>query len=159
MRPISRKHLQECDTWLISFVKRISAPFARIALFIVFFWFGLLKIIYTSPANSLISALLEKTMPFIAFDQFIVLLGIYEMTIGAAFLFSRLERLAMILLLPHMLLTFLPLVLLIDISWQSFFVPTLEGQYIIKNLAIIALALGTAVHLHPLVSHHAHRKR
>jgi hypothetical protein len=28
--------------------------------------------------------------------------------------------------------------------------PTLEGQYIIKNLAIIALAMGIAAHLHPL---------
>ena len=42
-----------------------------------------------------------------------------------------------------------PLVLLPSETWQSFFVPTLEGQYIIKNLVIIAAAIGIAAHLHP----------
>jgi hypothetical protein len=28
--------------------------------------------------------------------------------------------------------------------------PTLEGQYIIKNLVIIAAGIGIAAHLHPL---------
>jgi len=30
-------------------------------------------------------------------------------------------------------------------------VPTLEGQYIIKNLALIAVAIGIASHLHPML--------
>jgi hypothetical protein len=29
-------------------------------------------------------------------------------------------------------------------------VPTLVGQYIIKNLVIIAAAMGIAAHLHPI---------
>ena len=37
-------------------------------------------------------------------------------------------------------LTFL--VLLPAVAWQQPFVPTLEGQYIIKNLAIIAVAIS-----------------
>jgi hypothetical protein len=40
--------------------------------------------------------------------------------------------------------------LLPAVTWQSFFVPTLEGQYIIKNLVIIALAIALASHLEPL---------
>ena len=31
-------------------------------------------------------------------------------------------------------------------------VPTLEGQYIIKNVVIIAAAMGIAAHLHPIES-------
>jgi hypothetical protein len=44
----------------------------------------------------------------------------------------------------------LPLFFLPEVSWQSAFVPTLTGQYIIKNVVIIALAMGIAAHLHPL---------
>jgi uncharacterized membrane protein YkgB len=33
-----------------------------------------------------------------------------------------------------------PLFLLPDIAWQSFLAPTLEGQYIIKNIVVVALA-------------------
>ena len=45
--------------------------------------------------------------------------------------------------------TFLPLILLPEITWRSFMVPTLEGQYIIKNLVLIAAAIvvgGTVRH-------------
>jgi hypothetical protein len=49
-----------------------------------------------------------------------------------------------------MFTTFGPLVLLTEETWQSFLVPTLEGQYIIKNLVIISTAIGIASHLHPI---------
>jgi len=44
----------------------------------------------------------------------------------------------------------MPLILLPQVTWSGILVPTLEGQYIIKNLAIIAAAIGIAAHLHPL---------
>ena len=82
-------------------------------------------------------------------SQFIVFFGIFEMIIGIAFLVPHLERLAIALLVPHMITTFLPLIFLQSITWQGFLTPTLEGQYIIKNLVIIALAMGIAAHLQP----------
>ena len=72
------------------------------------------------------------------------------MLIGVAFLIPGLERLAIALLIPHMITTVLPLILLPSITWQSFLIPTLEGQYIIKNIVIIALASALAAHLHPM---------
>jgi hypothetical protein len=39
-----------------------------------------------------------------------------------------------------------------ELTWQQPFIPTLEGQYIIKNLVIIALAFGVAAHTEPLAS-------
>jgi uncharacterized membrane protein YkgB len=120
--------------------------FARIALFIVFFLFGILKLFFLSPANPLVSGLLERTLPFITFHTFIILFGIYEMIIGIIFLIPGRERLALWLLIPHMFTTFLPLILLPSVTWQQPFVPTLEGQYIIKNLVIIALAMSLATH-------------
>ncbi len=145
------------DNTIIRAAQKISLPLARFAIFVVFFWFGILKVIGTSPANPLVQGLMEKTIPFMTFGQFIVLFGIYEMIIGIVFLFPKLVRLAIALLVPHMITTFLPLVLLPSVTWQEFFVPTLEGQYIIKNLVIIALALAIASHLEPTqATEHTH---
>ncbi len=142
--------LRHFDARIIQFIRAISSPLGRASLFVVFFWFGILKIIYVSPANTLVEALLVQSLPFIPFDTFIVFLGLYEMLIGISFLIPGLERLAIALLIPHMIATFLPLILLTHITWNAFFVPTLEGQYIVKNLVIFSLALGIAAHLHPL---------
>lgn len=143
-------NLEKFDTWFIHLLRRLSMPFARCALFIVFFWFGILKIFGTSPANPMVADLLHATMPFMDWNVFIVLFSIYEMIIGITFLIPKLERLAIALLVPHMIMTGLPLIFLTGMTWQGFFIPTLEGQYILKNLVIIALAVGVAAHLHPL---------
>lgn len=145
-----RSFLNNFDHWFIRFLRRISIPFARLALFIVFFWFGILKIFGTSPANPMVSDLLHATMPFMGWGTFIILFAIYEMCIGIAFIIPHFERVAIALLIPHMVMTFLPLVFLQGMTWQGFLTPTLEGQYIIKNLVIIALAMGIAAHLTPL---------
>jgi uncharacterized membrane protein YkgB len=49
-----------------------------------------------------------------------------------------------------MVTTFMPLFLIPQETWAGFFVPTLEGQYIIKNFVLIAAAIGIAANLHPL---------
>lgn len=130
----------------IELLRKISLPLARVSLFIIFFWFGFLKIIDTSPANPLVEALLAKTLPFVSFDQFIIFLGLWEMVIGITFLIPRTEKIAITLLIPHLFTTTMPLVLLPGVTWKSFLVPALEGQYIIKNLLIIALAVGITSH-------------
>jgi uncharacterized membrane protein YkgB len=65
-------------------------------------------------------------------------------------LFTREARLAIPLLFVHMITTAGPLVFLPTESWQAFLVPTLVGQYIIKNLVIIAAAVGIAAHVRPM---------
>ena len=57
----------------------------------------------------------------------------------------------MIPLLLHMIMTFMPLFMLPEVTWSAFLVPTLEGQYIIKNLVIISGAIGIAAHLQPFL--------
>lgn len=142
--------IKEIDTWAINTVKKISHPLARVALFIIFFWFGILKLFGQSPANTLVEHLLNQTMPWIPFSVFIIILGSFEMIIGILFLIPRAERIAILIMVLHMFTTFLPLVILPHDVWKHFLVPTLEGQYIIKNLVIIALALGVAEHLEPI---------
>jgi len=128
------------DLAVLGFIKKYNRLFARLALFIVYFWFGILKIFTISPADPLVQSLLEKTLPFISFHNFLILFALFEMLIGVLFLIRGAERLAVALLAIHLTTTFLPLILLPQITWQNWFVPTLEGQYIIKNVLIIALA-------------------
>lgn len=116
--------------------------FARLSLFVVFFYFGILKVFGLSPASPLVHSLFKETISFMSFPTFLIIFGLFECLIGILFITSRQERLVMILLVLHMITTFLPLFLLPEITWSRFAVPTIEGQYIIKNLVIIALAFS-----------------
>lgn len=140
------------DARVIETAQKLFLPFARFAIFVVYFWFGVIKIPNLSPANPLIAELLEKTLPFVTFEQFIVFFGILEVIIGILFLIPRLERVAIILLLLHMITTVMPMVLLPAISWDAPFLPTLEGQYMIKNIVTLALVIGIWAQLKPLSS-------
>ncbi len=147
-----QEQIETLDKNIIDFFGRIYLTAARVALFVVYFWFGFLKWFDVSPANPLVSDLLAKTLPFISFQHFILVLGTAEMMIGLAFLIPKLERIGLVLLVIHMFTTFMPLILLPAVTWQHWFVPTLEGQYIIKNLLIIALAIVIVSRIQPLVS-------
>ena len=143
------KELAATDSKIIHFVQRTFFPFARFSIFIIFFWFGALKVFDASPASPMVLALLSKILPFIAPLLFLKAFGLYEMCIGVAFLIPRFEREAILLLIPHLISTILPLFLLTSLTWSAPFIPTLEGQYIIKNILIAALAMGIAAHIRP----------
>lgn len=130
--------LNKIDLGLINFFRRAFVPTARFGFFVVFFWFGFLKVIGLSPANGVVQRLFENTIPFMEFSTFLVLFGLFECLIGILFLIKGAERIVMPLLLIHMITTFGPLVYLPEEAWQKFLVPTLEGQYIIKNIVFIA---------------------
>jgi len=114
----------------------------RLPLFVIFFWFGLLKVIELSPAKQLIIDTVFW-MPFLSAEAWVIVIGYWEMLIAIFFLTKRTTFLAMILLFLQMSGTFMPLILLPEISFQSSnpLLPTLEGQYIIKNIIIITAAL------------------
>ena len=114
----------------------------RIPIFIIFFWFGFLKIVDLSPAQELVQDTVYW-MPFLSAEMWTYVIGFWEVLIGVFFLFQKTTLIAMLLLLIQMSGTFLPLVILPEITFQDSnpFLPTLEGQYIIKNIIIITAAL------------------
>lgn len=138
------------DLKIINFFRRVWMPVSRFALFVVFFWFGALKVVGQSPASGVVKDLFYRTIPIMNFDTFLILFGLFECLIGILFLIKGAERVVIPLLFIHMVTTFGPLFLLRDAMWTDMLVPTLEGQYIIKNLVIIATAIGIASNLHPL---------
>lgn len=131
-------------------IQQITVLMARISLFVIYFWFGLLKVIGLSPASPMVTALFDKTVAHIpvvsmvSVGLFIVLFGLFEMLIGILFIIPEKERLATVLFTLHIFTTALSLFVMIGSPgspWTHILAPTLEGQYIIKNLALITCAL------------------
>ncbi|MES2517766.1 MAG: hypothetical protein V4585_06640 [Bacteroidota bacterium] len=114
----------------------------RFALFIVFFWFGFLKIIHISPAEQLVTNLYHATIySMMPIDKFLILLGVVECLIGILWMIPKLTKIAFWIFMMQMFTTFLPLLFLPKDTWQNMMVLTLTGQYIIKNVVLIASAL------------------
>ncbi len=143
-------NLQSIDHRFISFARNNYSWIARISLFIIYFYFGLLKIIGASPANELaIGFARHMGMGAYAYELYIILAFI-ECIIGILTLFPKLTRIAIFIMLGHMVLVCSPILLYPQAVWAAPFVPNLEGQYIIKNAALVALALGLAASTKPL---------
>lgn len=133
-----QQSVDRIDRRIAGWMRRNGPLLARVALAIVFIWFGILKPLGKSTANDLVT----RTIYWVDPAWFIPLLGWWEVAIGVCMLIRPLLRLAILLLFLQMPGTFLPLVLLPSVCFDSVpFVPTLEGQYIIKNLVLIAAAI------------------
>lgn len=119
-----------------------SIPALRISFGIIFFWFGILKPFGLSSAETLLKATVAW-MPFGSPENWLIVIGWWEVIIGICFLFKKTTLIAIALLFLQMMGTFMPLLFLPEITFQNnnFLLPTLEGQYIIKNLMIISAAL------------------
>lgn len=142
--------LKNIDLVTISWANKLFVPIARIAFFIIFFYFGILKVLGLSPATPLAEALTAQTIGMQYFSIAYIGLAIFECLIGILFLVPKATRIVIPMLLLHMILVCSPLVLVTDMVWVYPFVPNLEGQYIIKNVALIAAAIGIAASTVPL---------
>lgn len=122
----------------------------RLALGIVFLWFGALKLVPDlSPAERLAGATIERlSFGLVTPDVAVPVLGLWESAIGIGLLIGRGMRVTLLLLYVQMIGTLTPLVLFPSETFSSFpLAPTLEGQYIIKNAVLIAggIVLGATV--------------
>jgi uncharacterized membrane protein YkgB len=159
-RPISAA--VKAEERVIGWMARKGPAFTRVALGIVFLWFGVLKFM---PMPTPIDALAERTLGMITLHRFrpelcLHALATWECLIGLGLLVGRFLRLTLILLFLQMPGTFLPLILLPNVTWVHFPVfPTFEGQYIIKNIVLISaglivgsMARGGKIIAHPEVA-------
>jgi uncharacterized membrane protein YkgB len=131
------------DDRIASFMRRWGMLALRVSLAIIFVWFGLLKPLGLSPAATMVKATI-RWMPFFSPDAWLAIIGWWEVAIGVTFLFHKTIRVAIALLALQMVGTFMPLVILPEVTFQPgryLYAPTMEGQYVIKNLLIISAAL------------------
>lgn len=115
-----------------------------ISLGLVYLLFGGLKFIPgASPAESLaIDAIGQLSFGNIPASWAIIMLAIWETGLGILFLIRRPLKLAIILGLIHMALTFTPLYFFPELCFTEQHTPTLLTQYILKNLVFIAAMIG-----------------
>lgn len=137
------RSLQEIDQFVAGTMQRWGVPAVRLSFAVIFIWFGVLKPLGLSAAAPLVLATVDW-MPLLSAEQWLSVIGWWEVIIGVCFLFKSTLRVAIALLFLQMVGTFMPLVVLPGVTFQEGllpFGPTVEGQYIIKNLMIISAAL------------------
>lgn len=122
----------------------------RLAIGVVFFWFGVLKYFPgASPAEELAGRTIETlTGGLVPSATALPILATWEVAIGIGLFIGRWMRAVLLLLFVQMLGTITPLFLFPSETFTIFPVaPTLEGQYIIKNIVIVsaAIVLGATV--------------
>lgn len=142
-RPRLADRIDTMDRHIAGFMRSWGTRALRLSLAVIFIWFGLLKPLGLSPADALVRAT-TAWMPLLGPGEWVALVGWWEVAIGVTFLFHRTLRIAIALLALQMVGTFMPLFLLPEVTFQvghAPYAPTLEGQYIVKNLLIISAAL------------------
>jgi len=134
--------MEKTEKKLIAAFVKLAEPLARLSFFMIYFWFGVLKILSISPVTDLARDVFASTVGnFIDFPTFYAFFTLFEILIGILFLFPKLTKVTFILFSLHMVSTLLPLIILPEITWSGFGVLTFTGQEIVKNIGLIALAM------------------
>ena len=149
--------IDRLDRAITGWMARWAPGLLRHSLGIVFLWFGALKFFPSlSPAESLAGRTIQVLSGGVITPAVsLPLLATWECVIGLGLMLGRGLRVVLLLLWLQMLGTLTPLVLFPgEVFVRVPFVPTLEGQYIIKNLVLITagLVVGATVrggHLAP----------
>ncbi|MGD2253266.1 MAG: DoxX family membrane protein [Anaerolineales bacterium] len=116
----------------------------RICIGIIFFWFGFLKFFPgLSPAQTLAGKTIEKlSFGLLKPEISVLILATWECLIGLGLFVGKFMRATLALLWLQMLGTITPLFLFPnEVFTKVPYAPTLEGQYIIKNLVLISASL------------------
>ena len=132
------------DAHITEWMARSGVRFTRVALGFVFFWFGVLKFF---PGLSSAETLAGRTIETLTFGLVpppvsLPVLALWECAIGLGLIAGVALRLTLLLLFLQMPGTLTPLFLFPQETWARFpLVPTLEGQYIIKNLVLVGAGI------------------
>ncbi|MBS1720904.1 MAG: DoxX family membrane protein [Armatimonadetes bacterium] len=139
----SPERIQVADR-TIEWVSAHSVTLLRISMGIIFFWFGVLKFFPgTSPAEILAGKTIQQlSLGTLKPAVSLPLIAALECGLGLAFLTGYRLKSATLVLLFHMAGTFTPMLLFPSETFKVFpIVPTLEGQYILKNLVLLSAGL------------------
>jgi uncharacterized membrane protein YphA (DoxX/SURF4 family) len=118
--------------------QRLAPTLLRMALAVVFVWFGALKFTGASPVRALIGA----TLPFLDPDIAVPALGGIEIAIGLALAVGVLPRVTLLVMAGHLTGTFLTFVTASALMWGSNpLMLTSDGEFVVKNLVLITAGL------------------
>jgi putative oxidoreductase len=131
--------ISSLDELLIAALHRWSIPALRIALGLVFIWFGALKAFGVSPVVGII----QQTYTLLPLHLLVLILGGWEMLIGSCLILKRALRCALTLMCVHLIGTFLALYLAPGLFFLKGtpFLLTADGEFVMKNIVLMAAAL------------------
>ncbi|OII64419.1 hypothetical protein BJP40_20625 [Streptomyces sp. CC53] len=143
------KLTDKCKPWLSAFCtayQRREITVLRVSVGILYLWFGVLKFIPAlSPAEDIATVVMSiMTFDAVPAEVTAPLLALMEVLIGIGLVTGRLLRLTLVTFFVHMAGVFVTLAIVPGAVWSHPLVPTLEGQYIIKNLVLVAACLSVA---------------
>ncbi len=138
------------DARIAGWMARNGVAYVRTSLGIVFLWFGALKLVPgLSPAEDLAGrTIMALTVGLVEPSVSMPILGVWECLIGIGLLSGRFLRTTLMLMALQMLGTITPIVLFPgEVFAHEPFVPTMVGQYIIKNIVLVsgAIVIGATV--------------
>lgn len=140
-----RDSFERVDAAVSGFMEAYGISLLRVALGLVFIWFGTLKIIDRSPVADLVA----DTVYWLPSGFFVRFLGVWEVVIGVGLLLPFALRLTLLLFWAQMAGTFLVLVIHPGASFQhgNPLLLSMTGEFVIKNLVLIAagLVIGSTV--------------
>ena len=137
-------YFDRLDSQITGWMARYGVTLTRLALGIVFLWFGVIKLVPEwSPAADLAIRTIDRlTLGLVPPGLGLVLLAVWESVIGLGLLSGKFLRLTLLLLFLQMPGTMLPMIFFPSETFVHFpYSPTLEGQYIIKNLVLVSAAI------------------
>ena len=138
------------ETSMVEWKARNGLDILRVSLGIIFIWFGFLKFFHGLSSAELIAGktILKLTFGYVKPKVSLPILACWECTIGLGLITKRWLSFTLVLLYFQMMGTLLPLFFFPTETWtSSIFVPTLLGQYIIKNLVLLSsgIVIGATV--------------
>ncbi len=132
------------DTRLTRLSAQHGIPLLRVSVGVVFLWFGLLKFFPgMSPAQDLAARTIAAlTLGLVPGTVSVPLLAALETAIGVGLISGRYLRVTLLLLFAQMAGTVTPLLLFPRETFTAFpIAPTLEGQYILKNVVLVSAGI------------------
>lgn len=129
------------DDAAVGLARRYGVPTLRIALGIVFIWFGLLKVVDATPVADLVADI----VPIVSDRTAVLVVGLVEVVVGLGLISGIAIRFTLGLFFLQMLGTFLVLVLRPGLSFDGDpFRLTVIGEFVVKNLVLLTAGLVVA---------------
>lgn len=146
-RRLALPTLRGIEDLALEWSARHAITMLRVSLGIVFFWFGVLKFF---PGLSPAQDLAARTMGVLTFGMMkpalsLPMLATWECLIGLGLICGACLRATLLLLFLQMLGTLTPLAFFPHEAFtRLFYAPSMEGQYIIKNIVLISAGVVIA---------------
>jgi uncharacterized membrane protein YkgB len=138
---------------------RPSPTFLRLSAGFIYFFFGVLKFFPDlSPGEMLAEqTLMRLSLHWLDATTALWWLAVMECAIGLGFLFNAYMHWIFFIFIFHQISTFIPLFILPELTFKiAPLAPTMEGQYILKNL--VSVAAGWTVMLPAVRNRWEHRR-